>query len=997
MIKKVLFIVISLSLFVQTFAKADEGMWLLSLIKEINYQEMRKMGLKLTPEQIYSTNQSCLKDAVVALDYGQCTAEIISKEGLLLTNHHCGYEDIQSHSSLANNYLADGFWAKTKDEELTNPGKTATLLVRMEDVTAKIMAELNENMTEEDREAKIEEIIDSIKTEATKDTHYEAQVKKFYEGNQYFLFVLETFKDIRLVGAPPESIGKFGHDTDNWMWPRHTGDFSIFRIYTGPDGKPAEYSDKNIPYVPKHHIPVSLKGVNNGDFTMVLGFPGTTNRYLTAAGVTEVVEDDNPIRVALRGAKQQIIMEDMNASEKVKIQYSAKYATSSNYWKYSIGQNQGVRNLDVIARKKAEEDELIKWIESTPENKEKYGYALDKINSVYADRKETNRIMKYIEEGFLNGAEVVMFAYQGNVYWAGLRDAQGDVESLNLADSEFKKNATEFFKDFNPETDKKILAKLFAMCDESLPEGKKPEIFDEVYSKYDGNFEKFADAIFAESIFADENRLQSFIEKPSLDELFQQTTVMKIAFIAEMLYDLIRESPENFDRNSSVVDIIIQGTNEYFANYSLDDDKKVLVELLQNYDKTISAEKLPAFLKDIKAKYAGNYTKYVDDIFANSSFVSQEKFTNMLKYPIHESVYANSVMLQFADNASGLYDALKIENNKGETEKRLLQLQLASVNYFLNYTQDSTKKALTLIMQKVYANSSKENLPDIFNIINSKYKGNIEAFVNDVYSKSIFTDQARMSKFLSSPKLKTLENDLAFKTLKSLQRAISQKNYESDLVWKFYTDSEPFIKMKEIENDIAYRTMVAVVRFYYQVMDELDAVQSGLDKAKRDYVAAILKKSKTPKAPDANSTIRLTYGKVGDYEPKDAVAYKHYTTLKGVMEKEDANNPEFEVSERLKELYKNKDYGVYGKNGELPVCFTTNNDITGGNSGSPVLNGNGHLVGIAFDGNWEAMSGDIAYEKYLQKCICVDIRYVLFVIGKYAGATNLINEMTIIK
>ncbi len=701
----------------------DEGMWLPLLVQKLNIKKMQAMGLKLTAEDIYSVNNGSLKDAVIALDHGSCTGELVSPDGLFLTNHHCGYGEIQAHSSVEHDYLTDGFWAMSRDEELPNPGKTVSFLISITDVTDKINAVINDKMSEKERELAIQKLAEKLEDEAVKNSGkdwYEARVQPFFEGNQFYLFIYETFKDIRLVGAPPSSIGKYGADTDNWMWPRHTGDFSMFRIYCAPDGKPAEYSEENVPFHPRKYFPVSLKGEDKGDFAMVMGYPGSTTRYMTSWGVKNEMDVTNAIRIKLRGIKQDIMKKEMDANDKVRIQYASKYSRSTNYYKYSIGQNKGLKALNVIAKKQAEEADITNWINKKKSRKEKYGEALPLIKKSITALKESDIARNYWIEAFWLGPEIIKTSLRG---FYGIQQA-GDKED---ALKEIKENQKDFFKDFYMPIDKQLFVAMCKTYKEDIPEKYYPSFFEDVNKNYSGDFSKYADYVYANSVFVNEEKFNKIIEKP---------------------------------------------------------DMKALSE-----DPGVS---------------------------------------------IANSVYA-------------LYQSIK-----AETE------------------------------------------------------------------------------------------------------------------------------------DLHY----------------------DLQKGRRLYLAAILEKDKdTPHYPDANSTMRLTYGTVGDYSPKDAVIYKHYTTLKGYMEKENVGAPktdEFYVPQKLKDLYNKKDYGQYGiinskGEKEMRVCFTTNNDITGGNSGSPVINGNGELIGIAFDGNWEAMSGDIAFEPELQKCINVDIRFVLFVIDKYAGAKHLIKEMKIIK
>jgi hypothetical protein len=717
--KKLIFIVIVTVFFNFFRAEADEGMWLLPLINELNIATMQQMGLQLTADQIYNVNASSLKDAVGALDYGSCTSELISPDGLLLTNHHCGFDEIQYHSSVEHDYLKNGFWAMTREEELPNPGKTISFIIRMDDVSERINAVLTDDMSEEERKDTISDISEQIKLEATEGTHYEARVEEFFGGSRFFLVVLETFKDVRLVGAPPESIGKFGHDTDNWMWPRHTGDFSMFRVYTGPDGKPAEYSPENIPLKSKYYLPVSIKGIKQDDFTMVIGFPGTTNRYMTSWEIDQISKIDNPNRIKIRGIRQELMMKDMMSSDDLYIKYASKYSNSSNYWKYSIGQNEGIKNLDLINRKIQVENQFRDWVSESTERTEKYGEALDLISQAVTGRQDIHHARQYLIESLVAGVDFVNFAAQFVQLFVSMLDKPDDTQEIQEVVSGMQKDISDYFKDYNAATDKKItvaMLKLFA-------ENVKPEFH-------------------------------------------------------------------------------------------------------------------PDFFATISKKYKNDYQKYVDDIF----------------------------------------------------------------------------------------------------------------------KKSIFVDQNRLDTYLKSPDVKSLQKDPAF------------------------------------------RIAMSVYRKYFELDDQYQLFEANLNKGHRLLVSGLMEMQKDKVFyPDANSTMRLTYGRVGDYQARDAVHYEYFTTLKGVMEKEDPNNPEFVVDKHLKELYNSSDYGRYGMGDVMPVCFTTNNDITGGNSGSPVINGQGQLVGIAFDGNWEAMSSDLAFEPLLQKCISVDIRYVLFIIDKFAGATNLIQEMTVIE
>ena len=704
-------------------SRADEGMWLLSLLGK-NYADMQKAGFKLTPEDIYSVNQNCIKDAIVGLGnegspfWHFCTGEIISDQGLMSTNHHCGYGKIQEHSTVGHDYLRDGFWAYSKDQELPNPGLTASILVRMEDVTEQVKAALSDDMSESERARAIKEVCDRIAKKAVEGTIYDAQVKPMFNGNQFFLFVHVIYKDVRLVGAPPSSMGKFGGDTDNWSWPRHTCDFSMFRIYTGPDGNPAEYSDANIPLKPKHYLPVSNRELKDGDFAMVMGFPGTTDHFLTSYGLEETMNITNKLRYEIRTVKINILREEMAASQETKIKYASKYASCSNYWKYSNEQNKALKNLNTMGIKRDIENMYKSWAK---DKDPKYAEALPLIKKGYADRAPYETASTYIAEGLISGPELPWRAYRTGRNLEVALDARHADRKDEIIES-LDKTMADFYKDYNPNTEKRLMAALF----------------EYVYRNMDMRY-------------------------------------------------------------------------------------------------------MPQFLIDADKKYKGDFVKYVDDMFKKSFFGTEESYR----------------------------------------------------------------------------------------------------------------------KFMQKIDLKAMAKDPVYMAGKEIY-----------------------------EKYVEVNSMVS--------KESADGLQRGI----RNFTDGILQINKNVKlmSPDANSTIRLTYGNVKAYDPKDAVSYSFYTTLKGVMEKEDPTSSEFIVPERLKNLYAMKDFGPYANSkGELVTCFVTNNDITGGNSGSPVMDAEGNLIGLAFDGNGEAMSGDIDFEENLQRCICLDTRYMLFVIDKYAGAKNLIEEMTIVR
>jgi len=491
------------------------GLAFVSRIPKLNINQMKKEGFSLNAEDIYSINHSSLKDAVVALDHGSCTAELISDEGLLLTNHHCGFDEIQAHSTdtLTHDYLRNGFWAKTKEEELPNLRKSASFLIRFEDVTDKILPELNDQMTSDERSKKVREIASKIEKEATGENPYDARVQSLYNDNKYYLFVYETFKDIRLVGAPPQSMGKFGGETDNWMWPRHTCDFSMFRIYCGKDGKPAAYSKDNVPYKPKYHLPISLNGYKTNDFAMVMGYPGSTNRYKTSFGIEYTEKVTNPIRIKVREEKQRIMHEFMNTSRKNKLMYAAKFARSANYYKYSIGQNKGIQDLDIINQKKQLEAQFTKWVNADAKRKEKYSEALDMIADAYKDVTAATA-SEYMMESMVRGPEIFSFANRTRPLYDALLKKEKTSETVNLASDRVKNGLDDFFKDFDPATDQKIAAALFRIYQENVAPQYHPSFFKTVKTKYGNDFEKYTKALYAKSIFGSKERLENFLKAP---------------------------------------------------------------------------------------------------------------------------------------------------------------------------------------------------------------------------------------------------------------------------------------------------------------------------------------------------------------------------------------------------------------------------------------------------------------------------------------------------
>ncbi len=697
-----------LSVLLSMGIKADEGMWMLPLVEKLNIHKMQGLGLSMTAEEIYSDTNTSLKDAVVIFG-GGCTGVMVSPAGLLFTNHHCGYSAIQQLSTVEHNYLKDGFTAAELSDELPCNGLTVTFLVKVEDVTPRVL-EHAKNLTGKEREKALNEITETIRKEAKGQTNYTANVRSFYSGNEYYLFVYERFSDVRLAYTPPSSIGKFGGETDNWMYPRHTGDFSVFRVYADKDGKPADYSDKNIPYVPKRFAAISGKGVSEGDYAMILGNPGSTDRYATSFAIKNRVKNGNSARIEMRGVKQDVWRKYMRADEAINIAYANKFAGSANYWKNSIGMNNAIKNLNVIAEKENQEAEFTKWISSNTALNQKYGNILPELKKAYEKIDKNQQAIEYLRESLLAGVELPRISS----FILSSTDAKSSAES-NLA------KAAAMYKDYYPEV-----------------------------------------------------------------------------------------------------------------------DKQTFIALLEAYRKSVSTDALPEIYKIIDKKFKGNYAKFAENLFAKSVFTSQDKLAKALK------------------------------NNKYDFSK---------------------DPAVT--------------------------------FGKDIMKK--MTD------------LRTKEYDEALEIIGK-----NKQLYEEAL---------------------------------------------------KEWAAA---KNK-PMYPDANFTMRLTYGQVLGYKPADGVDYEFYTTTKGVLEKEDPENPEFLVPEKLKEAIQKGDYGRYidAKTGKMHLAFISNNDITGGNSGSPVFNSKGEVIGLAFDGNWEAMSGDIIFEPNLQRCINVDIRYVMWVMEKIGGADRLIRELTI--
>lgn len=707
--------------FTRFLSYADEGMWIPTLLEQLNEKEMKALGMKISAEDIYSIKNSSMKDAVVLFG-GGCTAEIISGKGLLLTNYHCGYGSIQRHSSMAQDYLTDGFWAMSPEEELPNQGLTVTMMVDMKEVTNEVLNGVTDNMSNAKRDTLIRDNSRTIIDDYEKQSDYQAFIRPFFQGNQYYMIMVQVFKDIRLVGAPPSDIGKFGGDTDNWVWPRHTGDFSLFRIYVGPDGKPAEYSENNIPYQPKYFFSISLNGVNEDDFTFVFGYPARTSEYLPSYALEMIADVENPAIINLRQHRLDIFNKYQENDPKVRIQYANKNANVSNRWKKMIGQTKGIHRIKGIEKKQSFEEEFIDWTQSDAGLDRKYGGLLPAFEQAYKAYTPLLIGYDYYKEAGM-AIELVKFA---------------------------------------------------------------------------GKFEKLV------NLSIDKNAEPKEIDK-AIKSLQKQTA-------------------------------------SFFKDYYKPIDKEVMAELLRIYDENIITDYKPEFFNLIHSKYTGDYTTYTSHVFEKS----------------------------FLDDEEAVYQFLK------------------------NY---------------------------------------------------------------------------------------KNKNY------------------KKIENDPAFRMFTDLQQVYNNLSPGLTVVGNKLDSLQRIYMASQMEMQPGHLFyPDANFTLRVTYGLVKGYQPADAETYRYFTTLKGIMEKENPDVYDYVVEDKLKELYRTQDYGPYADtDGTLHVAFVATNHTTGGNSGSPVLNTDGQLVGLNFDRCWEGTMSDLMFDPEVCRNISLDIRYFLFIVDKFAGAGYLLDEMKLVK
>lgn len=713
-LKKQLLLIAVLAITAPVFATnpPDEGMWLPMFIKNYNYATMQKLGLRLTAEQLYDINHSSLKDAIVQLGDGFCTGEMVSRDGLMFTNHHCGYSSVVALSTVEHDYLNNGFFAMSKEEEL--PAEfSVNFLERMEDVTSIVLKDVDENTSEADREKAVNAAIKKLQKDNAENGRYKVVVKPFYEGNEYYMFIYTTYEDVRLVVAPPSSIGKFGGDTDNWMWPRHTGDFTVFRIYTAPDGSPAKYSKDNVPFHPKHFLPVSLKGYQPGDYTMIWGYPGTTNRFMTSYEVQNEIDINAPAIYEPLDEILPVMHDAMEASQKVHLQYADKHAGLANYWKNQHGEVESLKALKVVETKQKQENDLRTWMKYDPKRQEKYGKCLEEIEKI---------------------------------------------------------------------------------CQKA--DGAKYK------SVMNGNLQ--------------------FSASPTMLAALRMSSLLP----------------------------------------------------LKKGEKKYESDKIERLLKA--------FDKYNND------------------------------------------------------------------------TDPATEAKIIVAALKTWNKHSEANRPDL-TFFTKNFKGNYAAF-EKALQNSIFISKDNFEKFVNAPSNKVLDNDAAYQ-------------YSQAVLQYLMMNSSVFQTEEQLE--VPRRTFIAALK-------EMNA--------------------DTPMYPDANSTMRTTFGTVCDYYPADGVHYNYFTTTKGILEKEKPGDFEFDVPVKLKQLILSRDFGQYAdKDGELHVCFLSNNDITGGNSGSPIMNADGELIGLAFDGNWEALSSDIVFNTALQRCINVDSRYVLFIIDKFGGAGYLLNEMDIRK
>ncbi len=708
---KLRFVIVAMGCFCALAGYADEGMWMLGNLNKQTRETMKELGLQMPADKLYSPKRASLKDAVVSFG-GFCSGVVVSEDGLVFTNHHCGFSSVQQHSSVEHDYLKDGFVAHSLSEELPNPELYVRFLLRTEDVTKRVLRVVKPDMTESERTSAVDSVMFAISEEVGhKDSTLVGIVDTYYGGNEFWLSVYRDYNDVRLVFAPPSSVGKFGWDTDNWVWPRHTGDFCVFRIYAGKGNRPADYSPENVPYHPQYVAPISLDGYKEGSFCMTLGYPGRTERYLSSFGIEEMMNNNNQAQIDVRGVKQAIWKREMDSRDSIRIKYASKYDESSNYWKNSIGMNRAIRKLHILEKKRAMEQELRRWIQQTPEEREQLLRLFPDLELNYKNVREANHALSYFAESFLNGPELIQLA-------------------LSILNFDF--------------------------------EGE------------------------------------------------QKTVIANLKAIVEK-----------------------------YANLDLDIDKEVFTALLKEYRSQVDSVYLPEFYHTIATQYSGNDQAYVDSLYARSELTTPRGLKRFLEQDTTYHIYDDPAIVVGIDLIGRMFEI------NMQTREPSMEI-------------DRNERLLNAAVRRMYASRN----------------------------------------------------------------------------------------------------------FY----------------------------------PDANSTMRLSFGTICGYTPFDGAEYDYYTTTKGILEKVKAHvgDVDFEVQPEILSLLSSGDYGRYAdEKGEMNVCFISNNDITGGNSGSAMFNAKGELLGLAFDGNWEAMSSDILYEPKMQRCIGVDVRYILFMIEKYGKAGNLIKELEI--
>ncbi|MFH0893830.1 MAG: S46 family peptidase, partial [Bacteroidota bacterium] len=607
--------------------KADEGEWLPSLIGSMNINDMQRMGMKLSADEIYSVNHGSVKDAIVHFGAG-CSGSMVSPEGLLLTAHHCGLDYIQSNSSAAADFVKNGFFATNRDEELPNPGLSVSFLIRIEDVTDKIKKVIDPNMTESIRREKIREISIKLEAEATSKTTYNASVKSVFDDTEFYLFVYETYKDVRLVGAPPFSIGNFGGDTDNWMWPRHTGDFSFFRVYMSPDGKPAEYAKNNIPFKPKHFLPISLNGVHENDFVFTMGYPGKTERYLTSYGVQLATDQTNPSIVKIRDKKLNILDASMNESDPIRLKYISKYQNTSNYWKFFIGQTKQIKQLNVYNQKKQFEDAFQKWMNTDGKKKEKYGNILTDIAKYYEEKKKYNLYDVYFREIIRRGTDITTIAFKFYDLYLSLYTLSSKKETnINNNLSTLKDVVREHVKTFDLATDKKVFIALLKMFSDDIPSDIHPEIFNSIKKDFEGNFENYANDLYSKTMFADPAKLWNFMNNPNLKDLENDLCFkMMLSFLRqnEKLQSQMIEANWKF---SSACRLYIEGIREMNPEKKLYPDANSTMRIAYGKVNGYSA------VDGLKADYFTTINGVMQkEDNSNREFIVPDKLNNLFRY-----------------------------------------------------------------------------------------------------------------------------------------------------------------------------------------------------------------------------------------------------------------------------------------------------------------------------------------------------------------------------